>query len=477
MNRRLVMTLIFSLTIGVGVASPQAELSDRMEHSTVRIIAKHGDSMGEGSGFVIGDKYIVTNYHVVAEAEAVRVFSRYGRFMQNDVTGFVVKSPEKDIAVLKLAEPSGLTPVVFATRASVHKLQPVLAAGFPGAANLGGSIDNLMEVSFTQGIISGFIQENGEGMYQISAAVNPGNSGGPLFDQCGRVIGINSLKSLVNAVVVGPDGQPTTQRVPLGENIAWAIQADELIDLLQANNLPVQAESNVCGSAPVGAGAAPENPTPPQPSGTNAGTSTGNRPQPVVAPNNASSTRLLLIVGGAAAFVVVVAILIISFTRSRKPVEPPPLPPPVAYTPQKPPPPLLPPQTRSTYDIRPAYEPRPNYESRPTPAYGDMSAPRLRGISGTHAGMEFPLSRDAITLGRDPKASQIVFKASDNLVSKRHCTIRFDRQAGGVILEDCGSMNGTYLENGERLRSGESRVLSSNGRFYLGSRNNMFQVT
>jgi len=46
-----------------------------------------------------------------------------------------------------------------------------------------------------------------------------------------------------------------------------------------------------------------------------------------------------------------------------------------------------------------------------------------------------------------------------------------------VILEDCGSMNGTYLENGERLRSGESRVLSSNGRFYLGSRNNMFQVT
>lgn len=451
MNRRLVMTLIFSLTIGAGVASSQTDLSDRMEHSTVRIIAKHGDSMGEGSGFVIGDKYIVTNYHVVADAEQVKVLSRYGRFMEMDATGFVVKAPDKDIVVLQLAEPSGLTPVVLGTRAGVHKLQPVLAAGFPGAADLGGSIDNLMEVSFTQGIISGFIQENGEGMYQISAAVNPGNSGGPLFDQCGRVIGINSLKSLVNAVVVGPDGQPTTQRVPLGENIAWAIQSDELIDLLQQKKIPYQSESTPCGGAAAGAGSPQPNALPPPSIGGGA-SSDNSRPQPINTVN-ASSTRLLLIVGGAAAFVVVVAILIISLTRSRRPEPPHPGP----YAAQQPAPPVLPPLPRQTYS--------------------DASAPRLRGIAGTHAGMEFPLSREAITLGRDPRSAQIVFKPTDNLVSKRHCTIRFDRQAGGVILEDCGSMNGTFLENGERLRSGESRVLSSNGRFYLGSRNNMFQVT
>jgi hypothetical protein len=45
-----------------------------------------------------------------------------------------------------------------------------------------------------------------------------------------------------------------------------------------------------------------------------------------------------------------------------------------------------------------------------------------------------------------------------------------------VLLEDCNSLNGTFLESGERLRGGEPRLLRAGNRFYLGSRDNMFEV-
>jgi hypothetical protein len=241
--------------------------------------------------------------------------------------------------------------------------------------------------------------------------------------------------------------------VPLGENIAWAIQSDELLDLLQAAKLPVQVESTPCmpgaSTRSTQEAAAVTGAATPSASGSN---SIPNRNFNIT-PESQFSTRLWLIIGAAAAFVVVVVILIIVLVRSRKPQ-----------------------QVRGSPYVMPSHSSSPVLPSQTRPAFTNGS-PRLRGISGTHAGMEFPLSYDIITMGRDPRSSQIVFKESDNLVSKRHCTVRLDRQAGGVILEDCGSTNGTFLENGERLRSGESRTLSPNGRFYVGSRNNMFQVS
>ena len=145
--------------------------------------------------------------------------------------------------------------------------------------------------------------------------------------------------------------------------------------------------------------------------------------------------------GGSVAFAVAATLLIVSLVRSRKP-HPSPLP-------------IL-------------------SDRQPVPPR--RSDGRLRCLSGTHAGMEFPLSDETIKLGRDRSWSQIVFKESDELVSRQHCTVRFDRQTGGVVLEDCGSTHGTFLENGERLKSRQPRVLRPNGRFYVGSKTNMFQV-
>jgi S1-C subfamily serine protease len=213
----------------------------------VRVVVKETDGTATGSGFVIGDgRYVVTNHHVIKGASEIYILSkRLGRKVRGTV---VVDSPEKDLAVLQMEDGMRGTPVALVLNSGVHKRETVYAAGFPAAADdQGDSIENFLEVKFSQGIISGYVKgPSGEALYQISAALNPGNSGGPLFDECDRAIGINVEKSLVKAVIVGQNGEQSTERVPLGEGIAWSIQADELVTLLRANNIPVAVESNVC---------------------------------------------------------------------------------------------------------------------------------------------------------------------------------------------------------------------------------------
>jgi hypothetical protein len=203
------------------------------------------DGYATGSGFIIGNRYVVTNHHVIADADEVGVLAKN---LKLSVSRIVIDSTDKDLAVLEVESDTGRPAVTLALNSGVQKTETVLAAGFPAAADdQGDNVNNLLEVKFSQGIISGFVTgQNGEALYQISAPLNPGNSGGPLFDECGRVIGINVEKSLVQAVVVGQDGSTSTERVPLGEGIAWSIQSDELVNLLRGSDIQVQVASNVC---------------------------------------------------------------------------------------------------------------------------------------------------------------------------------------------------------------------------------------
>ena len=418
---------------------------DRMDASTVRIISKLQQGYGSGSGFVIGDRYVVTNHHVIADADSVTVLAKG---LKIAVSRIVIDSKDKDLAVLELDGGTGRPAVVLGLNSGVKKTETVLAAGFPGAADdQGDNMDNLLEVKFSQGIISGFVKSaNGEALYQISAPLNPGNSGGPLFDECGRVIGINVEKSLVQAVVVGQDGNTSTERVPLGEGIAWSIQADELVDLLRGSGLQVQVASDGCTpgvTAAVGSGVE---------SGGMSGPGGSFLGSPL------SYVLLGLLVFGLIAFTVVAIVV-----RSQTPAQVPAAPNPYMQPPVHLPPPLP--------------QPFPQVSPPPLPhtATAGMQR-RLRGLSGTFRNSNFPLTRAPITMGRSPRQSQIVFKESDQVISKRHCTVSIDQDARGVLVEDCNSLNGTFLENGERLRGGEPRLLRAGSRFYLGSRENMFEV-
>lgn len=141
-----------------------------------------------GSGFVITeDGYILTNYHVIEDADSIQVSFVDGTTYDATLVG---GESENDIAVLKI-DATGLTPVIIGDSDNVKVGEQVVAIGNP----LGE-----LTFSMTSGIVSAkdrsITMENGEvmNMIQTDTAINSGNSGGPLFDMYGQVIGITSAK-------------------------------------------------------------------------------------------------------------------------------------------------------------------------------------------------------------------------------------------------------------------------------------------
>ncbi len=139
---------------------------------------------GQGSGFIIDPSgVIVTNNHVVGEADRVTVQLPGGREFPAKVVG---ADPQTDIAVIKVESDEPLPTVPWGDSNQLRVGEPVLAMGNP--YGLGGSA--------TAGIVSARGRRIGAGPYddfiQTDAPINPGNSGGPLFNVHGQVIGVNT---------------------------------------------------------------------------------------------------------------------------------------------------------------------------------------------------------------------------------------------------------------------------------------------
>lgn len=148
-------------------------------------------SSGAGSGVIIGENdtytYIVTNNHVISGADTITVRTTDGTEFSAEVIG---ADSESDVAILKI-EASGLTVAVIGDSDSLIVGEEVIAIGNP-LGKLGGTVTN--------GIISALGREvtiDGETMtlLQTNAAVNPGNSGGGLFNMRGELVGIVNAKS------------------------------------------------------------------------------------------------------------------------------------------------------------------------------------------------------------------------------------------------------------------------------------------
>jgi serine protease Do len=138
----------------------------------------------KGSGFIISSSgVIVTNNHVVKDAKSVSVTLSDGSTYTAKVLG---TDPRTDLAVVKIDAGHPLPYVELGNSANVEPGEWVVALGNP--FGLGGTV--------TAGIVSALGRDIGDGPYdkfiQIDAPINEGNSGGPLFDQHGMVIGINT---------------------------------------------------------------------------------------------------------------------------------------------------------------------------------------------------------------------------------------------------------------------------------------------
>jgi serine protease Do len=145
-----------------------------------------------GTGLIVdADGYILTNEHVVAEAENVWVTTDNGRVYPALVVG---TDPRADLAVLKIPA-SNLTPVKFSTD-HLRRGQWAIALGNPyGLATAGGECISIGVVSALDRSLPKLSKKENRlysGLVQTTTQINPGNSGGPLFDIKGRVIGINT---------------------------------------------------------------------------------------------------------------------------------------------------------------------------------------------------------------------------------------------------------------------------------------------
>ncbi len=149
----------------------------------------------EGSGFFIDAQgHIVTNNHVVEDADEIKVRLSDGKEVAAKLIG---TDPATDLAVLKVDPPKGQAYVQFAEGVNLRVGDWVIAVGNP--FGLGGSV--------TSGIVSAIGGQNREGQFldfiQIDAPINRGNSGGPTFDLKGRVVGVNTAIYSPNGGSVG----------------------------------------------------------------------------------------------------------------------------------------------------------------------------------------------------------------------------------------------------------------------------------
>ncbi|MEE6259450.1 trypsin-like peptidase domain-containing protein [Plantactinospora sonchi] len=168
-----------------------AGVAERVLPSVVTVRVSGSGGVGLGSGFVVTqDGYVITNDHVVgAGADSATVVFNDGSTAPAEVVG---KDPESDIAVIKVSR-TGLTPVEFGDSDAIAVGDPVLAFGTPlSLANtVTAGIVSALDRTFRNGEPGGQVRYYAA--IQTDAAVNRGNSGGPLVDGGGRVIGVNSV--------------------------------------------------------------------------------------------------------------------------------------------------------------------------------------------------------------------------------------------------------------------------------------------
>lgn len=164
-------------------ASVSSDFSGIVEDA-IKSVVTIRTNMAQGSGFFIAENgYVITNAHVMEDAKAASIITYDGKTYSVQKIG---ENSKMDITLLKI-ESNDYSPLELANSNDVKQGERVIAIGNP----LG------LSFSVTQGIVSNIHQtgENGLNAYtQIDAALNSGNSGGPLIDINSKVIGINNFK-------------------------------------------------------------------------------------------------------------------------------------------------------------------------------------------------------------------------------------------------------------------------------------------
>lgn len=204
----IILLIVLLLAISDAAAYAEYEKVESAQQSVVRIIVPMQGGYALGTGFVVGygessREIIVTNYHVIEDnigQVQVTATNIYGA-----VDAKVLYSdPDIDIAILELPEKlENRKTIVLLSPSETHKSQDVYCIGFPGLSDMIKDNSNLSseieDMTITKGTISNTNYEwNGIDYIMSDVKVNSGNSGGPMVDEYGQAIGINTVVVGVN---------------------------------------------------------------------------------------------------------------------------------------------------------------------------------------------------------------------------------------------------------------------------------------
>ena len=207
---RLILTLVCLLSFVLGPAKADqgfTENADEIEAVAnsvfmLEIYDKSNQKIGVGSGFVaFASSILVTNYHVIEGGSYIIAISdEYDRHILNKVC---ITDKKNDIAILQFEEENVAIPLELDADSILKRAQPVVAIGSPAGLMNTVSIGN----------ISAFYKKDGKDWIQFTAPISSGSSGGPLFNDNGKVIGI------------------TTATYASTQNINMAVKAENVQDL------------------------------------------------------------------------------------------------------------------------------------------------------------------------------------------------------------------------------------------------------
>lgn len=242
---------------GTTTTLPKGELRDLGTEATVFIaVFKGGRYAGSGSGFFIAPDLVMTNDHVASAGDQLVVFASdrsrtIGKIFMRSETRAV---GDHDFAVLKLEESVGKRTVSFGT--SYKSLTDVVAFGFPGKVMstdrqfgdvFRGDQRAIPTITLSSGAIHNVL-ENTQHVEVLthSAKIAPGNSGGPLFDTCGRVIGINTYEANQKIMVAAEKKGGSSRAVDVPQGYQWALSSAEMVKFLRSRAVDVPVSSDPC---------------------------------------------------------------------------------------------------------------------------------------------------------------------------------------------------------------------------------------
>lgn len=262
LGARVVVLLAGLLAAGLSAVAAYAFDARRVEPSVYKIYSltpQKNDqySISSGSGFLVsGQRYVVTNFHVIEGGERFYIAFRSGREAKLIEARRVESRSNVDLALLEAREDLPGEALTLGEY-EPEKLAEVVAIGFPGAANLNKLVAGAdaqgvpltdLDSTVTTGVVSRMTftslkvsesQTLSVRTVQHSSAINPGNSGGPLFDACSQVVGVNTLQGLNS------------------QGLFFSVHADEVGRFLRDLRIPFSATSRSCSASVLGAGLVP----------------------------------------------------------------------------------------------------------------------------------------------------------------------------------------------------------------------------